>query len=57
MAANQNAYTTGAAHEDHLRRRPVPGQDGSNGNARRSYDEIDDKKTRKVAQSLFQRLQ
>ena len=51
MAATQDAYTTGAAQEYDLRRRPVPGQEGSNGSARKSYNEIDDKKTRKAGKS------
>lgn len=48
MATSQDAYTTGAAQEDYLRRRQVPRQDSSNGSLKRSYNEADDKKTRKV---------
>lgn len=48
MATTQDAYTTGAAQEDYLRRRQVPRQDSSNGSLKRSYNETDDKKTRKV---------
>lgn len=59
MATRQGAYTTGAGDEgQELRRRNIPGQDGSNGAIleRPSSGEPDDKKARQPQTSIFKTL-
>jgi dolichyl-phosphate-mannose-protein mannosyltransferase len=59
MAASRGAYTTSTIDDaQDLRRRNVPGYDGSNGGflARRSPDEPDDKKTRQSPTSILKVL-
>ena len=53
MATSRGVYTTGAADEGQdLRRRNVPGYEGSNGDVAQSFDELYDKKASKVGCSL-----
>lgn len=53
MTATRSGQTTGADHDQELRRRNVPASEGSNGTISKSPEPDDNKKAQKVSSELM----